>query len=121
MKCVNNNPITAVCIKPSIFKNMKDCDRSNAMKSIAFQYNILGCSLNALLVFEVTALLIPLKYETNSMAATPFMVFCVMCTICKEPKLDAWRSPSVTSANCRYDTFHQHKFLKLKTYLHYDI
>ena len=39
----------------------------------------------------------------------PFMVFSVTYTICKGPKLDAQRSPTVTPANCQADSIHQHK------------
>jgi hypothetical protein len=52
----------------------------------------------------------------------PFMVFNVMYTICKGPILDAYRSLSVTSANCNIILFVMHKcFFKVKNYSHYDI
>jgi hypothetical protein len=41
--------------------------------------------------------------------STPFMVLSVMCTLCKGPKLDAYRSQSVMPANCQYDSIRQHK------------
>ena len=43
------------------------------------------------------------SYERGDPITTPFTVFRVVYTICKGPKLDAWWSPTFTSANCRYD------------------
>ena len=47
-----------------------------------------------------------IKFGMN--LATPFMVFSVMDTICKWPKLDAQRSQSVMSINYQYDTISKH-------------
>ena len=41
------------------------------------------------------------------------MVFSVTCTICEGPNLDAYKSQSVTYANCHYDIIRQHKQLLL--------
>ena len=40
---------------------------------------------------------------------TPLMVFSVMYTICKEPKLDAQIFQSVTPTNCQHNFICQHK------------
>ena len=40
---------------------------------------------------------------------TLFMALSVMVTKCEGPKLDAYMSQSVMSANCQYDTTCQHK------------
>ena len=56
------------------------------------------------------------------MSTTSFMVFSIMYTSCKGPKLDVQqRCQSVTSADCQYDTICQHKStFQVRKYLHYD-
>jgi hypothetical protein len=43
---------------------------------------------------------------------TPFMVFKATYTICEGLKVDASMSQSVTSADCQYDTIHQHTLVE---------
>ena len=45
--------------------------------------------------------------------STPFMAFSVTHTICKGPKLGAWRSQNVTPTNGHYESIHQHKLTSL--------
>ena len=42
-------------------------------------------------------------YDKLTTLTTLFMVFSVLYIICEGPKLDAYRSQSVMSANCQYD------------------
>ena len=51
----------------------------------------------------------PPNHGQQPQLSTLFMVCSVTYTNCKGPKIDAYKSQSVTFANCQYETICQHQ------------